>query len=229
MNLVATERRGEDGGDPLGPPPPKPLMRGWLHGAAAVLSVPAGIALIFHASPGEARVAAAIYAMSLIGLFAASASYHLFDWSPAQRVWMKRLDHSMIFVLIAGTYTPFALLVLPRAWGVVLLVAVWTGALAGVALKMARPHGFARTGGALYGTLGWMVLLVFPWLVRGATSAELALAVCGGIAYTLGALALNRHRPDPYPQVFGYHEVWHLAVVVASACLYAAIFMIVSS
>lgn len=190
------------------------------------MSVPAGIVLVLVAKTTAARVAGIVFALSLAGLYGASAAYHRVRWSPTWLRRMKRLDHSLIFVLIAGSYTPFSLLVLPPPWSVVILSLVWGGALAGIVLKMVRVDGFHGLTGTLYIVLGWVVLVGLPQLVRGLSAPGLALVVTGGVLYTLGAIVLARKRPDPRPATFGYHEVWHSMVIGGSLCHYTAVFLV---
>jgi hemolysin III len=208
-------------------PPPKPRFRGWLHELSFFVSIPAGAALSVLAVGARARTAAIIYAVTLTGLFAASAAYHRLSWSPQALRRMKRLDHSMIFLLIAGTYTPMCLLVLHGAWGVVILSIVWAGAAIGITLKNVRPDGFRVLSGFLYVALGWIALFALPQLVRGLSPAALALMAAGGSLYTVGAIVLARRRPDPAPRTFGYHEVWHAFMVTAAACHYAMVMLVV--
>jgi hemolysin III len=215
-----------------GPPtdavePVKPTWRGRLHQAAFFVAIPAGIALVSVARGTSARVAATIYALSLVGLFGASAAYHRLARSPRSRRWLKRADHAMIFVLIAGTATPVALLALHPPWSVLMLVVVWGGAALGIALKMARVEGFRVLTGTLYIVLGWVVVLVLPQLVRGLGTASLVLVLIGGLLYTTGAIVLLRNKPDPAPATFGYHEIWHALVVVACACQYFVVLSLV--
>ena len=207
--------------------PVKPTWRGRLHQAAFFLAIPAGIALIAVARGTSARVAASIYACSLVGLFGASAAYHRLARSPRSRRWLKRADHAMIFVLIAGTATPLAVLALEPPWSVLLLVAVWGGATAGIALKMVRVDGFRALTGTLYIALGWTALLVLPQLLHTLSVAILLLVAVGGLLYTTGAVVLLRNKPNPAPATFGYHEVWHSMVVAASACHYVAVILLV--
>lgn len=204
-----------------------PRFRGRLHQAAFFVAVPAGVALVAVAPTALSRAAAAIYAASLAGLYGASALYHRMPWSPRARGWMKRLDHSMIFVLIAGTYTPFSLLVLTGGWRVVVLSVVWAGAALGIVLKMVRIDGFKALSATLYIGLGWMVVVASPQMVRGLPPVALALVATGGILYTTGAIVFATKRPDPSPAVFGYHEVWHAMVVGASLCHFTAVFLVV--
>ena len=206
--------------------PVKPTWRGRLHQAAFFVAIPAGIALVSVARGTSARVAATIYALSLIGLFGASAAYHRLARSPRSRRWLKRADHAMIFVLIAGTATPVALLALHPPWSVLMLVVVWGGAALGIALKMARVEGFRVLTGTLYIVLGWAVVLVLPQLVRGLSAASLVLVLMGGLLYTTGAIVLLRNKPDPAPATFGYHEIWHSMVIAGSACHYIAVLLV---
>jgi hemolysin III len=207
--------------------PSVPRFRGRLHQAAFFVAVPAGVALVIAAPTALSRTAAAIYAMSLAGLYGTSALYHRMPWSPRAKGWMKRLDHSMIFVLIAGTYTPFSLLVLSGTWRAVVLSVVWAGAAVGIVLKMVRIEGLKALAATLYIGLGWMVVVASPQMIRGLPPAAVALLATGGILYTTGAIVLATRRPDPSPAVFGYHEVWHAMVVAASLCHFAAVFLVV--
>ena len=209
--------------------PTVPRLRGRLHQAAFFVALPAGVALVLAAPSAGSRVAAVVYAISLASLYGTSAAYHRLPWSPRGRRWMKRLDHSMIFLLIAGTYTPFALLVLTGSWRVSILVAVWGLAAVGVVLKMVHIEGLRALGGALYICLGWMAIVAAPQILRGLSGVGIGLLLAGGILYTTGALVPNRHRPDPDPAVFGYHEVWHSFVIGASACHYALILLLLLS
>lgn len=210
------------------PGTPKPLWRGVLHQIAFYVSIPAGIALVAMARGGtSARVAAATFATCLSGLFGISALYHRRNWSvPAARV-MRHLDHSMIFVFIAASYTPLTLLALRPAWGISLLVLVWAGAAAGVLITVLRLERWRNVGFVLYLVLGWLAALALPQLVRSLSAVELGLLVAGGLLYTVGAVVLARARPDPRPLVFGYHEVWHSFVVGATGCHFALVALLV--
>lgn len=209
--------------------PEKPFMRGWLHMGALLIVIPAGVVLVLAAHTAAARVATAIYALSLAGMFAGSAFYHVVPWSEQGRARMKKLDHSMIYVLIAGTYTPFALLVIKGTWGMLILSFVWVGAATGIILKLIHVDGFQRISGALYVVLGWTAILGLPRLLSGLSASQLALVFAGGVTYTLGAIVLMKTRPDPSPKWFGYHEVWHVAVIVGCACFYLAMLLVVLS
>ena len=181
------------------------------------------------ARPGATRVAVSIYALSLAGLFASSSAYHRRHWSPPALQRVRSLDHSMIFILIAGTYTPFGILALHGAWRIGVLAAVWVGAALGIALKLVRIAGLDRFGNALYIVLGWTAILALPQVVREGATLPLVFTVAGGLLYTSGAIILYRRRPDPQPLVFGYHEVWHTLVVLASLCHYTAIMLLLRS
>jgi hemolysin III len=207
----------------------KPRWRGRLHQIAFFVAIPQGIALVATAAGWVARVAAVVYALSLAGLYGVSALYHRLKWSPPALARMRRLDHSMIFVLIAGTYTPISLLVLHRAWAIALLGVVWAGAITGVLMKVLGMDRTRKITGTMYIVLGWVAVLMAPAFVTKVPLPVVALIVAGGVMYTLGAIVFVRKRPDPSPAVFGYHEVWHVAVVVAALCHYAAIFLLVLS
>jgi hemolysin III len=201
----------------------RPRLRGRLHQIAFLVAVPAGVAVIVSARHATARTAAVIYACGLAGLYGISSSYHRLARSPRARYWMCRLDHSMIYVFIAASFTPFGLVVLRGPWALTLLVGVWAGAMVGVALKLVRMEPSAKVGFALYLILGWSVVAALPQVVRALPPAELALLIGGGLLYSAGAVILATHRPDPVPAVFGYHEVWHAMVVAASGCQYLVI------
>jgi hemolysin III len=206
---------------------PKPRLRGRLHQVSFFVSIPAGIALVATARVATARVAALVFAVTLSGLYGVSAAYHRGQWSTrAQRV-MRRLDHSMIFVFIAGTYTPVTLLALRPAWGITLLVLAWSGAAVGVLITVLRLERWHVLGFALYLVLGWLAVVAVPQLVHALSRVELSLLVVGGLLYTVGAVVLARRRPDPRPAVFGYHEVWHSFVVGANACHFVLVALLV--
>jgi hemolysin III len=207
--------------------PPKPRWRGRIHLAAFILSVPAGVALVLFSQGVSAHVAAAVFAISLAGLFGTSAMYHTGNWTPTIKARFQRFDHAMIFVLIAGSYTPITLLALQPAWGISLLVIVWTVAVIGVTLALAKFGALHRAGGYLYIGMGWIVVIALPAIVQSLTTGQLALLFAGGILYTVGAIALRIQRPNPRPLVFGYHEVWHALTVAAAACHFTLVAMLV--
>ncbi|MGI9120751.1 MAG: PAQR family membrane homeostasis protein TrhA [Acidimicrobiales bacterium] len=202
----------------------RPRLRGRLHQIAFFISIPAGIAMVAAASTFSARLGATVYALSLTGLFGTSFAYHRLARTLEARLWLRRLDHSMIFVLIAGSYTPVCLVALDGVWRVTALSVVWIGALIGVGLKLFRLEAM-RLGNSLYIVLGWAVLVIVPQLAYRPLT--LGLLAAGGILYTMGTVVLSRRRPDPVPAVFGYHEVWHSLVVAASACHFAMILLLV--
>ena len=201
----------------------KPKLRGRLHQIAFFLSIPQGVAAIATAAGAVSRVAASIYAVSLAGLFGGSALYHRLQWSPRALARMRRLDHSLIYVLIAGSYTPFALLVLHGAWSVAILALAWAGAVAGIAIKILSIDRLRVLGSAMYIVLGWLVIIALPQIVHGLSPTGIALLFAGGVLYTSGATVLWRRWPDPNPAWFGYHEVWHSMVVAASVLHYVLI------
>lgn len=205
----------------------RPSWRGWFHVGAFAVSIPGGVLLILAADHASARVAASIYAASLLLGFGTSAAYHRLARSERTQAIMQRLDHSMIFVLIAGSYTPVCLLGLPRAWGVPLLCVVWTLAAVGVLLKQFAFERFRLVEYSLYPILGWIVVVAAPVLLRNMTAVELSLLVAGGLLYTVGIPVLVRERPDPWPRTFGYHEIWHGFTVAAGACHFAVMGMLV--
>jgi hemolysin III len=200
--------------------PEKPLLRGVSHEIAAGVALAAWVGLALLAAPGRPRLAANVYGASLLTLFLVSALYHRPRWGPRARLLMRRLDHSAIFFLIAGTYTPFCLL-LPPATGERLLAIVWGGAALGVVRAVAWPRAPKALAAALYVLLGWVVVPVLPALRAALGWGSIALLAGGGAAYTLGAVVYATRRPDPAPRVFGYHEVFHALVVAAAACHFA--------
>jgi hemolysin III len=206
---------------------PKPRLRGRMHQVAFFVSVPAGIALVAAARGAAARVGAAIFAATLCGLYGVSAAYHRGRWSDRALGLMRRLDHSMIFVFIAGTYTPVTMLALRPAWAITLLVLAWSGAAVGVLVTVLRFERWNVAGFVLYFVLGWLAIVAAPQLATSLSPTELALLVVGGLLYTTGAVVLVRGRPDPHPAVFGYHEVWHAFVVGANACHFALVALLV--
>ncbi|WP_109632275.1 MULTISPECIES: PAQR family membrane homeostasis protein TrhA [Lentzea] len=213
------------------PPQPglRPRLRGWLHLWSFIVSVATGATLIALAAStvsGLAALATSVYGATVLGLFGVSALYHRVTWkSDRVRTWMKRLDHSMIFVFIAGTYTPFALLAMDQGTGRVVLAIVWTGAILGVTLKLAWPHAPRWLGVPIYIALGWVAVFVLPELLHHAGVAALVLLLVGGALYTAGAVFYATRWPNPWPQVFGYHEFFHAATVVAAICHYIAIWL----
>jgi hemolysin III len=207
----------------------KPRLRGVLHQWAFVCSLVTGTVLIAMAPSARAAAAAAIYAGSVAALFGTSALYHRVTWaSQNARRWMRRLDHSMIFLLIAGTYTPFAVLALEGTLATVILVVVWAGALGGIVLKLVWIDAPKPVVAVIYVVLGWVAVAALPALLDGLGPVSTALVVAGGLLYTAGAVVYALHRPDPIPSVFGYHEVFHALVIAAAALQYTAIVFVVA-
>jgi hemolysin III len=187
-------------------------------------SLALGVSLVVFAPGGRGTVAAAIYAASVAALFGVSALYHRVDWKrPASRRWMRRLDHTMIFVLIAGSYTPFALVVLEGPIATAILIVVWVGAAAGAAMKLAWIDAPKWLGALIYVLLGWVGVAVFPHMLEELGVTPTAMVGAGGVLYTLGALVYALRRPDPAPTVFGYHELFHVLVIAAAAIQYAVV------
>jgi hemolysin III len=207
----------------------RPLLRGWLHLVCFFLAIPAGVAIVAWAETGEARIGAAVYAVGLVALFGVSGSYHRGRWSAAARRRMQQLDHATIFVMIAGSYTPLCLVAL-RGWvAPVLLVAAWLGATAGIVLAFRGGRRARVAKGTLYIALGWVSIVATPQLLTHLGAAELVLIAVGGVLYTVGAIFLATRWPDPFPRVFGYHEVWHVLVVAAVVCHFVAIASVVAT
>ncbi|MFY1688771.1 PAQR family membrane homeostasis protein TrhA [Plantactinospora sp. WMMB782] len=205
----------------------KPRMRGWLHAYAFFVAVLAGVVLCAVAAtrPGwTPLVSCLVYSVTVCGLFGTSALYHRRVWSERGYLVMRRLDHSMIFVFIAGTYTPFCLLVLSPASAAVLLLIVWGGAVAGVAMKLAWPHAPRWVSAPLYLALGWVAVAVLPDILDRGGVTVLALLVAGGAAYSVGAVCYALRRPNPWPTVFGHHEIFHACTLVAAICHHVAIY-----
>jgi hemolysin III len=211
---------------PIVTPPklPKPRLRGVSHQWAFFVSVIAGAALVVAAPAGTARVVVGIYAFTVAALFGTSALYHRINWSSiGARRWMRRLDHAMIFLLIAGTYTPFAVLVLDGPLATVILIVVWVGAVGGIILKLAWVDVPKGVMALIYIALGWVALAAFPELISELGFTGGGMVIAGGLLYTLGALVYAFKRPDPVPTVFGYHEVFHAFVIAAAALQFAVI------
>ena len=199
-----------------------PLLRGVSHAWAFWFALAAGAALLILAPTAAARVAAVVYAVGLCALFAGSALYHRWRWNPRWRPLLRRVDHSTIFVFIAASYTPIALLVLDGTLRVVVLAGVWAGALAGVAFSVAWISAPRALVAATYLGLGWFAVVTIPQLVDRLPAAPLLLLAAGGALYTAGAVVYARKRPDPWPRTFGFHELFHAFVVAAAAAHFAA-------
>jgi hemolysin III len=203
-------------------PRPKPKLRGVFHElgfyAALMLATP----LVLSASTGRARLAAIVFSGCLAGCFGASALYHRPTWGPHARSWVARLDHAGVYLLIAGTYTPFGLFVLSAQWAVPVLSVVWGGALAAILMKLFWVRAPKWLSAAIGISLGWVGAAAFSQLLKLPT-AGLLLVVTGGLLYTAGAIVYVRRRPDPNPTVFGYHELFHVLTLAGAGCQYASI------
>ncbi|MEU1396824.1 hemolysin III family protein [Micromonospora zamorensis] len=205
----------------------KPRMRGWLHTYAFFVAVVCGIVLCSIAAtrPGWAPlVSCLIYSLTVCGLFGTSALYHRRVWSERGYQLMRRMDHSMIFVFIAGTYTPLCVMLLAPRPATVMLSLVWGGALAGVALKVVWPHAPRWVSAPLYLALGWVAVAMLPEILNGGGVAALVLLVVGGALYSVGAVFYALRRPNPWPTVFGHHEFFHACTLLAALCHHIAIY-----
>lgn len=207
-------------------------MRGWLHTYAFFVAVAAGLVLTTLAAtvsgrPVPATISCAIYSVTVCALFGTSALYHRRVWSPRGYLIMRRLDHSMIFVFIAGTYTPFSVLLLPRTTAIVILAVVWGGAVLGIGVKLVAPSARRWLSAPLYVALGWVAVGVLPDILHDGGPAALILLLAGGVWYTLGAVCYALRRPNPWPNVFGHHELFHACTLVAAACHHIAIYLAV--
>ena len=202
---------------------PRPVLRGVFHQIGFSVSLVVGTLLIVGAGGARQHVAAAVFAAAVAACFGTSALYHRVTWTPELRLWMRRVDHAGVYLLIAGTYTPVCLLVLTGAWRWAVLAVVWAGAAAAAIFKFIwvdAPKWLAATIGI---TLGWVGVAVLPQLATRLNPAAVALLGAGGLLYTAGAVVYARRRPDPLPAVFGYHEVFHVLTLVAVSCQYVAI------
>jgi hemolysin III len=203
----------------------KPLLRGVSHQIACVVALLVGGWLVVWAPTSRGSTAAAIYGASLTTLFGVSALYHRPTWPPAQRAWLRRVDHSAIFILIAGTYTPFCLLLPPEQRR--LLWVVWSGAALGVVQSIAWVRAPKVLVAVLYLLLGWCVVPFFHSMREVMTRPEITLMAVGGAAYSAGAVVYALRRPNPWPTVFGYHEIFHALTIVAAACHFRAVIGVV--
>jgi len=200
-----------------------PLLRGVSHAWAFWFALAATIVLIVLAPAGAARSAAAVYGVGLCALFAGSGLYHRWRWSPRLRPLLRQIDHSTIFVFIAASYTPIALLVLDGSLRWVVFAGVWAGALGGVALSVAWITAPRVLSALMYLALGWFALIALPQLASKLPVAPLTLFVTGGVLYTAGAIVYATQRPDPWPRTFGFHELFHAFVIAAAAVHFVAI------
>jgi len=200
----------------------KPRLRGWFHAVTSPLALAAGVVLIVLAPTGPAAAAAAAYAATAVVLFTTSAVYHRGTWGPRAESWLRRFDHANIFLLIAGTYTPFAALALRGDTRIAVLAAVWSAALIGVAFRVFWIGAPRWLYVALYLGLGWAASFFVPQLIDGVGIPAFVLIAVGGLFYTAGGLVYAIRRPNPSPKWFGFHEVFHACTVAAFACQYIA-------
>jgi hemolysin III len=204
--------------------PDQPRLRGLFHQYALIAAVAAGVTLVALAEGARARAACAIYAGALVAMFGASAVYHRVPWrSLRARRWARRVDHSMIFVFIAGTYTPFALIGFAGALSTVVLACVWGGAIAGVALNLGWIDAPKWVTAPVYLLVGWVGVIALPQVFTELDVVSAVLVLTGGALYTLGAIAYATSWPNPFPSTFGFHEVFHLLVVAAAATQFVAV------
>jgi hemolysin III len=200
----------------------KPHWRGVSHQVAAFLAVPAVVLLWLAAGNSSARLGVVVYGLSLIALFSISAICHRPTWQPRMRDRVGRLDQAAIFLFIAGSYTPFGLMLRP-AVGHTLLAIVWASAIGGVILSLVWPEAPKPLMAGIYVLFGWVAAALIPAILRAAGTTVLVLVLLGAVGYTVGAVIYALRRPDPFPRDFGYHEIFHLLVVVAAVCHFAAI------
>jgi hemolysin III len=209
----------------------RPRARGWIHLCSAATATMGGLALLSVAgiaSSQKAILATLIYTVTIVSMFSVSATYHRKHWhNPVALKWMKRLDHSAIFVFIAGSYTPFALLAMPPRTGAEMLVIVWTGAAAGVALKMCWPSAPRWVGVPLYLLLGWVAICFADSLFAGGGPIVVGLLLLGGVLYNIGAILYGLRWPNPWPHTFGYHEFFHAFTAAAALSHYVAVWFVV--
>lgn len=200
----------------------KPRLRGVFHELGFYAAVGVGVALVLTAEAGRARVSAAVFSACVAACFGASALYHRPTWRPNVRAWLARLDHGGVYLLIAGTYAPFGLLVMSTAWAVPLLSVVWGGALLAILLKLVWVQAPKWLSAIIGIGLGWVAAAAFPQLLK-VQPLGILLVIVGGLLYTAGAVVYARRRPDPVPHVFGYHELFHVLTLGGVTCHYAAI------
>jgi hemolysin III len=202
-------------------------MRGWIHAVTAPLALAALVVLACRAPTVPGAISVGVFAVTAVTLFTVSAVYHLGTWSPRVRLVLRSVDHADILLLIAGTYTPVAVLALHGAARVIILCVVWAAAVLGAVFRVAWTGLPRWVYVPLYVGLGWAAVFVLPQLLRGTEPAALVLVAAGGVLYTLGGLAYGLKRPDPWPRIFGFHEIFHACTVAAFVCQYIAISLIV--
>lgn len=207
---------------------PRPRLRGLSHRIAFGVAIVAGVLLVTAARDMRAAASAAIYAFLLVAMFGTSATLHSRVWGPRAFAWLRRADHAVIFAFIAGTYTPLCLVGVGGLAGSRLLALVWIGAGLGMVRACVWPHAPRAVATTLYVAVGWLVIWYLPSVHAALDAPAFALVIAGGVGYTIGALVYALRRPDPWPHVFGYHEVFHALIIVASACHFAAVARVIS-
>ena len=203
----------------------KPTWRGWIHAGTFPVAIVAGIVLIALAQGGPAKIAAAVFMTTSLLLFGNSALYHRFDWGPKTKVVLKRIDHANILLLIAGTYTPLAVLALPPQKGLLLLIVVWSGTVLGILFRVFWINAPRWLYVALYLALGWAAVMYMADLLQ-ANVAMMVLVCVGGLLYTAGAIVYAMKKPNPWPGHFGFHEIFHVCTVLAFLCHWTACLLI---
>ncbi|MBB6170899.1 hemolysin III [Nocardiopsis mwathae] len=205
----------------------KPRLRGWLHLGTAPVAALAGLVLVALAPTLPGRLSAAVYAASSMLLFSTSAVYHVGRWSQRGVAVLRRMDHANIYLIIAGTYTPFVVLVLDGTLRTAMLALIWCGAVAGVLFKVFKPDAPRWLSTGLYLAIGWVAVLFFPQLIGGTHPATWILIIVGGLLYSVGAVVYALKRPNPAPRWFGFHEVFHSFTIAAYICHYIAVSFVV--
>jgi hemolysin III len=201
----------------------RPRLRGVSHRIAFYVALGSGAVLVARSGDPRAMAATAIYVTLLAGMFGVSATLHRSDWGPRALGWLRRADHAMIFAFIAGTYTPLCMLGVAASAGTPLLVLAWSAAGLGILRALLWPHAPRIVSSALYLAVGWVVLAYFPEVHAALDPVAFALLVAGGVWFTVGAAVYAFRRPDPWPKVFGYHEVFHVLIILGCICHFAAV------
>lgn len=204
---------------------PKPKARGWIHAITAPLAFANAVVLICLAPTAALKVTCAIFGLCSVILFGHSAVYHLGTWRPEVRSVLQRMDHSNIFLLIAGTYTPLSVALLPPRTAAIVLTVVWGGAAAGIFLAILKPDAPRWLTTILYVALGWVALWYLPTFWRAGGPAIVWLILAGGILYTIGAVFYGTRWPNPWPQIWGFHEFFHTCTLLAYACQVVAVWL----
>ncbi len=200
----------------------KPKLRGVFHELGFYAATAVGVVVVVTAEPGRGRLAAAIFAGCVVICFGASAIYHRPTWRPRARSWLARLDHAGIYLLIAGSYAPFGLIVMSKGWAIPVLAIIWSGAFVAIVLKLFWVRAPKWLSAAIGLTLGWVGAVAFPQLLK-LSPAAIALVAASGLLFTVGAIVYARRRPNPRPQIFGYHELFHVLTLAAVACEYVVV------